>query len=66
MDRYGLRLSVWRSTALTEATGGNNKAVADEGGWASAETVEDTPTRTWPVTPAWRLPCTGCGASHGS
>jgi hypothetical protein len=24
------------------ATGGNTKAVADEGGWASAKTVEDT------------------------
>jgi integrase len=31
----------WAS-ALTEATGGNTKAVADEGGWASARTVEDT------------------------
>ena len=31
----------WAS-ALTEATGGNTKAVADEGGWASAATVEDT------------------------
>jgi len=31
----------WAS-ALTEATGGNTKAVADEGGWASAKTVEDT------------------------
>ena len=30
------------ATALTEATGGNTKAVADEGGWASAATVEDT------------------------
>jgi integrase len=30
------------ATALTEATGGNTKAVADEGGWASAQTVEDT------------------------
>lgn len=30
------------ATALTEATGGNTKAVADEGGWASARTVEDT------------------------
>ncbi|MGH3288415.1 MAG: tyrosine-type recombinase/integrase [Streptosporangiaceae bacterium] len=31
----------WAS-ALTTATGGNTKAVADEGGWASARTVEDT------------------------
>jgi len=31
----------WAS-ALTEASGGNTKAVADEGGWASAQTVEDT------------------------
>ena len=31
----------WAS-ALTSATGGNTKAVADEGGWASAKTVEDT------------------------
>jgi len=30
------------ATALTAATGGNTKAVADEGGWASARTVEDT------------------------
>ena len=30
------------ATAVTEATGGNTKAVADEGGWASAQTVEDT------------------------
>jgi integrase len=30
------------ATALTEATGGNTKAVADEGGWASTRTVEDT------------------------
>ena len=30
------------ATALTEATGGNTKAVADEGGWASAQTVEET------------------------
>ena len=30
------------ATALTEATGGNTKAVADEGGWASAATVEQT------------------------
>jgi len=30
------------ATALTEATGGNTKAVADEGGWASAQTVEQT------------------------
>lgn len=30
------------ATALTEATGGNTKAVADEGGWASAQTVEVT------------------------
>ena len=30
------------ATALTEATGGNTNAVADEGGWASAATVEDT------------------------
>ncbi|HCU94788.1 MAG TPA: hypothetical protein DHU96_19635, partial [Actinobacteria bacterium] len=31
----------WAS-ALTSATGGNTKAVADEGGWANAKTVEDT------------------------
>lgn len=31
----------WAS-ALTEATGGNTKAVADEGGWSSARTVEET------------------------
>jgi integrase len=30
------------ATALSQATGGNTKAVADEGGWASARTVEDT------------------------
>lgn len=30
------------ATALTEATGGNTKAVADEGGWVSAQTVEQT------------------------
>jgi len=30
------------ATALTEATGGNTKAVADEGGWASSQTVEET------------------------
>ena len=30
------------ATALTEATGGNTNAVADEGGWASAATVEET------------------------
>ena len=30
------------ATALTEATGGNTKAVADEGGWANARTVEET------------------------
>jgi integrase len=30
------------ATALTEATGGNTKAVADEGGWMSARTVETT------------------------
>jgi integrase len=30
------------ATALTEATGGNTKAVADEGGWRSAQTVEKT------------------------
>lgn len=30
------------ATALTEASGGNTKAVADEGGWASAQTVEQT------------------------
>jgi integrase len=30
------------ATALTEATGGNTKAVADEGGWMSAQTVETT------------------------
>src|SRR5919106_1587146 len=28
------------ATALSEATGGNTKAVADEGGWASSQTVE--------------------------
>jgi len=32
---------IW-ATALTEATGGNTKAVADEGGWMSAQTVEAT------------------------
>src|SRR5216683_5177087 len=31
----------WAS-ALTNATGGNTKAVADEGGWMSARTVETT------------------------
>lgn len=31
----------WAS-ALTEATGGNTKAVADEGGWANSRTVEET------------------------
>ena len=30
------------ATALTEATGGNTKAVADEGGWSSCRTVEET------------------------
>ena len=30
------------ATALTQATGGNTKAVADEGGWSSAQTVEQT------------------------
>ena len=30
------------ATALTKATGGNTKAVADEGGWMSARTVEAT------------------------
>lgn len=30
------------ATALTEATGGNTKAVADEGGWSSSRTVEET------------------------
>ncbi len=30
------------ATALTQATGGNTKAVADEGGWSSSRTVEDT------------------------
>ena len=30
------------ATALTEATGGNTKAVADEGGWSSSQTVEET------------------------
>jgi integrase len=30
------------ATALTEATGGNTKAVADEGGWMSAQTLEAT------------------------
>lgn len=30
------------ATALTEATGGNTKAVADEGGWSSCQTVEET------------------------
>lgn len=30
------------ATALTEATGGNTKAVADEGGWASTRIVEET------------------------
>lgn len=30
------------ATALAEATGGNIKAVADEGGWASSQTVEET------------------------
>jgi len=33
------------ATALTEATGGNTKAVADEGGWMSARTVEMTYAR---------------------
>lgn len=30
------------ATAMLEATSGNAKAVADEGGWASAQTVEQT------------------------
>jgi integrase len=30
------------ATALAQATGGNTAAVADEGGWASAATVEET------------------------
>jgi integrase len=52
LDRAGRRGGLGRvrphafrhtwATALTEATGGNTKAVADEGGWTSAQTVEDT------------------------
>ena len=52
LERAGRRAGLGRVTphafrhswasALTEATGGNTKAVADEGGWASARTVEDT------------------------
>lgn len=30
------------ATAVLEATGGNSKAVADEGGWSSSQTVEQT------------------------
>jgi integrase len=30
------------ATALTEATGGNTKAVADEGGWSSSQMIEET------------------------
>jgi integrase len=51
LERAGRRAGLGRVTphafrhtwasALTEATGGNTKAVADEGGWASARTVED-------------------------
>lgn len=52
LERAGLRAGLgvikphafrhsW-ATALTEATGGNTSAVADEGGWASAATVEET------------------------
>jgi hypothetical protein len=36
------QVQITAATALTEATGGNTKAVADEGGWASAQTVEQT------------------------
>jgi len=52
IERAGLRAGLGRikphafrhtwATALTEATGGNTKAVADEGGWASSKTVEET------------------------
>jgi integrase len=52
LDRAGHRAGLGRvkphafrhtwATALTQATGGNTKAVADEGGWASAHTVEET------------------------
>jgi len=30
------------ATALTEATGGDTKSVADEGGWANSQTVDET------------------------
>ncbi len=52
IDRAGRRAGLGRirphafrhswATALTEATGGNVKAVADEGGWANSRTVEET------------------------
>jgi integrase len=52
LDRAGRRAALGRvkphafrhtwATALTQATGGNTKAVADEGGWSSSRTVEDT------------------------
>ena len=52
MDRAGRRAGLGRikphafrhtwATALTEASGGNTKMVADEGGWASSQTVEET------------------------
>ena len=52
LDRAGRRAGLGRvrphafrhtwATALTEATGGNTKAVADEGGWSNAQIVEDT------------------------
>lgn len=52
LDRAGRRAGLGRvrphafrhtwATALTVATGGNTKAVADEGGWSSSQTVEET------------------------
>lgn len=35
-------VQITHATAFTAATGGNTKAVADEGGWSSSRTVEET------------------------